>query len=338
MEDYGPTDNILLSLNVHGLSINLRGSCSSQVVDFVRQYFKAFECVSSISANVEIELGHTAPPKGALLIFKTRMFRVFQKGWLRICNYDADHWLSLRKSKNGVSAFISGTDEAPMIEMIVILLLSQIGEGLDKLGLHRLHAVGFVTGKTAIVIPSPSYGGKSCMAFEILKNTDFALLSDESVLLDKRLNAYAFPIPIALRDSYAQTLPDPERQTPVFKRRGLEPKYLFSIPSRRIAPKPAPADFYCGMGMWSSFHCAWSLLWGLGNAQMVELMLRPDNFIVLLQIFLKRLRVSLILVWRLVFIRGRFAGDHSTHTQTGHRSHSPSAAGPKGYLWKQLES
>lgn len=93
---------------------------------------------------------------------------------------------------------IFSMDRDLLYEAAYLFLLSQLGEMLDRIGLHRVHALGFsVHGKAALVL-LPMGGGKSTLLTHLLQHPGVKILSDDSPLIDRRGRLWCFPLRIGL--------------------------------------------------------------------------------------------------------------------------------------------
>lgn len=170
--------------------------------------------------------------KGPLL-FRTRMCRAY--GWKqRFCDYGKGHGVFHEDESR---CLVFGTDSFLIYEIVYILLLSKIGEELEhRRGWLKLHALGWVANKEAVLALLPSGGGKSHLAKRILDERKELLLGDEILFCDGK-TVYPFPIRLALRESSAMQLSVTSAR--IFKRKVFDAKYLLPIPKDRIA-SPAP--------------------------------------------------------------------------------------------------
>lgn len=94
-----------------------------------------------------------------------------------------------------------------LYEAAYLFLLSQAGEALDARRLHRVHALGVCVGDCAALVLLPMGGGKSTLGSYLLRYPDVRLLSDDSPLIDRRANVYAFPLRIGLLPGAEGSIP-----------------------------------------------------------------------------------------------------------------------------------
>jgi hypothetical protein len=109
-------------------------------------------------------------------------------------------------------------------EACYLFLLSQLGEALDRRGLHRVHALGISLRGRAILVLLPMGGGKSTLCAELLADPEVRLLSDDSPLIDTDGNVHAFPTRIGLLPGAEAKIPPQYRRT--IERMTFGPKTL----------------------------------------------------------------------------------------------------------------
>lgn len=187
-------------------------------------------------------------------------------------------------------------------EALYSAVLSAVGEELDWLGYHRVHALGLEIGQERALLILPTGGGKSAIAALLLKQ-GARIFSDESPLI-RAGRIYPFPVRGALHPEVAQAL-SIETSGRVFQRKLFPAKVLFEFPAHSVAqPGPLTRIFFPEAqasgtgrfrGLWVLFK---SCVIGLGLAQMSEYMIRLDSVYRLPIIALRRLVTCIGLVRR----------------------------------------
>ena len=192
-------------------------------------------------------------------------------------------------------------------ELVYLLILSRVGELLDKKGIHRIHALGFSIKENGILCLLPQGAGKTTLALELLKRDDVKLLSDDTVLINRRGQFLAFPLRIGVSSDFKLDIPPQYLRT--FKRRKYGQKTLIDIEYFRdkIAGPIKPSILLIGERIFSSrakivrvnkikaiLPLVRDAVIGLGLAQMVEYYLRFDfkDIFSKICILLSRLLVS----------------------------------------------
>lgn len=99
-----------------------------------------------------------------------------------------------------------------LYESAYLFLLSQIGQALDRNGLHRLHALAVSIRGKAILVLLPMGGGKSTLGGALLEHPEIKLLSDDSPFIDSSGNIHAFPLHLGLLPGQEETVPPEHRR------------------------------------------------------------------------------------------------------------------------------
>jgi hypothetical protein len=200
-----------------------------------------------------------------------------------------------KNGKNFRRFVVFGESVNSVYEVIYIAMLSAVGEELDVLGYHRIHALGFHFEGEASLLPLKSGGGKSSIAALMLGDSRHQIYSDEIPLVKGR-KIYPFPIRIALRPEIAKALGFVGLRS--FERILFEKKQLLEIPNSRVARAmdlnriffQSPSLFY------AKFMLVWNIVLGSGTPQMAEHMLRLPNVPRLMAIAVRRLVVAVGLI------------------------------------------
>lgn len=139
---------------------------------------------------------------------------------------------------------ITTLDPDLQYEACYLFLLSQLGESLDRRGLHRVHALGISVRNRAVLVLLPMGGGKSTLGAELLRDPEVRLLSDDSPLIDASGTVFAFPTRIGLLPGAGMDVPAEHRRT--VNRMNFGPKTLvdYRYFADRVAPAAGPA-FVC---------------------------------------------------------------------------------------------
>jgi hypothetical protein len=122
---------------------------------------------------------------------------------------------------------VYGTDPDLVHEIVYLFLLSTVGQYLDGLGIHRVHALGMSYHQRGILLLLPSGGGKSTMALELLHQPGFLLLSEDTPLIDRRGYMLPFPLRLGIRPEQQAEVPPQYLRT--VRRMEFDPKTLIDI-------------------------------------------------------------------------------------------------------------
>jgi hypothetical protein len=246
--------------------------------------------------------------KGFFTFFKSLKLQVSEKPFSseRICDYGGG--LKVRFRENHFQ--ISGANIDHIYEATYMAILSAVGEGLDKMKMHRVHAAAFSYGnriwtKTVLVL-LPQGGGKSSMAAILKNDLCFKIFSDESPLL-KNAVLYSNPFRLALEAKTAQVIGLKTGPENLFIRKHYKPKHVFQIENSEVA-KTSPLDIVLIGKLWPNDpvirKCSRPFVFlalfknmviGFGLAQMTQYFVRKDNIFTLFQIAYSRISEAIII-------------------------------------------
>ena len=125
-----------------------------------------------------------------------------------------------------------------------MVILALASEQLDKLGIHRVHALALASNNNAFLILLDRGSGKSTLAMQVLNSSHhLKLISEDSPLIDSEGSVLPFPLRFAL-------FPDdiPPSISPAylrsFKGEGFDPKTLIDVDCyidhiQKLALKPS---------------------------------------------------------------------------------------------------
>jgi hypothetical protein len=264
--------------------------------------------------TVSVNLGkppYEKIPKGSLAYYHTKDAVVYKNGHIKY--FDSFGKALVIYDSRSESAEIYTLNRDGMYEKCYLMIMSRLGELLDKKKLHRIHAMGVVFDGKAVLCLLPMGGGKTTLALSLLENKEFSLLSEEIPLVSEKGIVYPFPIRMGVIEGTQLSIP--EEYLKPFRRSHYNPKTLIDIRyfKNQIAPAAEPGFIFIGKRVHSShpkiiktssFKTFLSLfrlcVIGIGLPQMLEYILRFDLLDIARQfpIFLSRLRSSLILIYK----------------------------------------
>jgi len=215
-----------VALDIYGYRTEIR--CSSQaVLDGLADDFAFFRTNTQSSGRV-VELFEQEPcydelPQSAAAVYTPRNVS-YRDATCTYIDYSG-RALGIHDRRTGDFRVFSRNRDL-LYEAAYLFLLSQAGEALDARHLHRVHALGVNVQDCAALVLLPMGGGKSTLGSHLLQHPDVKLLSDDSPLIDRRGDVYAFPLRIGL-------LPGAEGSIPASALRKIErmefgPKLLVS--------------------------------------------------------------------------------------------------------------
>lgn len=149
--------------DVYGYRFSVRSSVA-EAIDGIRQDF-AFFASQGTTGGVTIDLFGQDPPLDGLPLTDARVYTprnvVYRAGGTRYIDYHG-RGLGIQDQASGNLKLYS-RDPQLLYEAAYLYLLSQIGQYLDRTGLHRIHALGVVVRGRAVLVLLPMGGGKSTL-------------------------------------------------------------------------------------------------------------------------------------------------------------------------------
>lgn len=234
------------SFNVYGYQFQVEGDCH-QAIEGLSEDF-AFFAASACEEAVRLDLLHAEPDYDALPVSDARVYTprnvVYRDGANRILDYGGrglgfyDPEARLFRMESTIADLV--------YEAAYLFLLSQIGQALDSIGLHRLHALAMSYKGHAILVPMPMGGGKSTLGNALLKHPGIEILSDDSPFIDRAGQAHAFPLRLGLLPGQEHEVPAEHRRC--VKRMGFGDKHLvnYSYFAHRVAGSAKPGLLLLG--------------------------------------------------------------------------------------------
>ncbi len=201
------------NFNVYGFCFSVH----SQVEDPLRGIEEdfAFFVSSEPAGGVRIDLLREAPPLqeaplGDAVAYTPRNV-VYRSGGKRYIDYHGKAF-GIQDESNGDFRLYSCNSDL-LYEAAYLYLLSRIGQFLDAKGIHRLHALGVVIRKKAVLVMLPMGGGKSTLGLHILCHPQVQILSDDSPFIDRKGALLAYPLRLGLLPGSEDAVPADQRRT-----------------------------------------------------------------------------------------------------------------------------
>ncbi|HEX5386556.1 MAG TPA: hypothetical protein VFW66_07665 [Gemmatimonadales bacterium] len=204
---------------------------------------------AGLMPTIEVRLTVSAPPyeripPDARRLLRTKDATVYRAGHVRF--YDSGRLALVAYDMRAGHADVWSLDRDLLQEKCYLLVMTRVGDALDRRGLHRIHAMGMVYQGRALLCVLPSGGGKTTLAMALLEREGFRLLSEEVPLVCRRGRLHPFPVRLSVVQGTPLTVPD--RFLQPFRRSRHGPKVL--IDSRhyadRIAGDAAPGIICIG--------------------------------------------------------------------------------------------
>jgi hypothetical protein len=183
------------------------------------------------------------------------------------------------------------TDRDLAHEIAFLTILSQVGQHLDAIRLHRVHALGIEAGGRAVLILLPMGGGKTTLALTLLGSEGIRLLSEDSPLISRSGKVFPFPLRIGVRVG-EEPAGIPARYRRTVSRMEFDPKTLIDIEYfREKIGEPSPIGSILLGERWLAGHP----------------FIRPENHRAAIKAFIKNSVVGLGLYQGVEFVLERSA-------------------------------
>lgn len=240
----GMTDGLSdLYLNFYGCIVKV-SSGERACLDNARRDFFYFFCPQPpekpLSVSIRLHREPAPPlPAQAKQVFQTNEGVCYQYEQIRYVDYSGKALAKYDfRSEEGVAFSL---DDNLLHEISYIMILSRIGELLDRKGIHRLHSLAVSVDHSAIICLLPMGGGKTTLALELIKTNDCFLLSDEIAAIDGFLQVLPFPLRLGVRTTERIDPNMPGRHLRSITRIAYGPKVLIDVEyfMRKVASEPA---------------------------------------------------------------------------------------------------
>lgn len=230
----------------HGLTIEV-GSTDAGLVDEVRRDFAYFRAAGG-TPRVRVEMHSSPPPYDDLPslrpAFLTPRNICYRDGRTTYIDYFGGALAVLDRDARRCDVY--SADHDLLHEVVYLFILSTVGQHLDALGIHRIHALGMAYRDLAFLLLLPSGGGKSTMAIELLRESELRLLGEDTPLVDRQGYVLPFPLRLGIRPGQANGVP--ERYLRTVRRMEFDPKTLIDIEwvADRIGTRAKPSFIFVG--------------------------------------------------------------------------------------------
>ncbi len=217
-------------------------------------------------------------------------------------------------------------------EIAFLTVLSRVGEHLDAVGLHRVHALGLQAQGAAALVLLPMGGGKTTLTLRLLREEGVRLLSEDSPLIARRGEVLPFPLRIGVRpgeeppgtppDLHADRGANGVRAEDPHRHRALPGPARRALPAGRHPAGRAVAGRAVGHRARAAGAARWTpccrhCVVGLGLYQGIEFVLERSGWEIAGKagLALRRLRSSLALIRRSRVYRFRIGPDREECAQ-----------------------
>jgi hypothetical protein len=231
---------------LHGYRFAISGSAEFAVKGLADDFAYFAGDIDGMDVRLQLDLGaprYEGVPKVEASVYTPRNV-VYRSGGVRYLDFGG----------RGLGVFdpdkklFQMTSEDPHLvyEAGYLFLLSQIGQAVDRQGLHRLHALAMSYQGKAILVLLPMGGGKSTLGAALLKRNEVSILSDDSPFIDRHGGSHAFPLRLGLLKGREHEVPEEHRR--LIQRMEFGPKYLvnFSYFAHRVVDRAEPGLLLLG--------------------------------------------------------------------------------------------
>ncbi len=201
----------LQTLNIHGLAITCEGSCPELMTQLLRP-FHYFLLNGKLNARAatRIMIKEEGPPYETFPTmaarFSTPRNIVYSSRDIKIIDYFGAGVVVERPSDHCFTIY--SPDRNFLQEAFYLIVISLLGQHVDRSGLLRIHALALCYKDIAFLLPIPPGGGKSTMAISLLQEEGIKLISDDEPIFDKTGAIHPFHTRIGTLDkSIITTIP-----------------------------------------------------------------------------------------------------------------------------------
>lgn len=237
-----------IKFSFYGFGIEVSCQDAQTLQDIRRDY--SFFLNEEVAPRVFFEVFNEAPDYSKLPALKAHLYTprniCYKQKDFSFIDYFGKGLMVVDHRKNLYSIFCP--DAQLRHEIVFLSILSLVGQNFDRGNIHRVHGLGLAVNNQAILILSPSGGGKTALLLDVIKDDFIKLLSEDSPLIDASGKALPFPIRIGLS---AEDRPQgvPGEQMGFIERMEFGPKYTIDINffKDKIAAGPLPVRYIlCG--------------------------------------------------------------------------------------------
>jgi len=231
-----------LHLNFHGLRMRVEGGDADAVNEIARDfaYFQDDRFKSSPDAVLTL---HRRPAPEALRVsnrsFRWKGCRFTHRAGARRVSYEDG--AAIRYDFRSETGAVYAESFDLLRELAYLTIHSRVGQLLEQRGLYRAHALGFVFKGEAGLLLLPEGGGKTTLAFELLRRVpELTLLGDDIPLLSgDGQTLHPFPLRLGFRDEVDGAVHSSLVRTLTRRRHGRKRLVDQSFYGKRVAP-PSP--------------------------------------------------------------------------------------------------
>jgi len=188
-------------IDLYGLIIDCKTGCPSLQAQLIRPF--DLYLAEQGEPGVLVTIIESDPPYDEFpdveASFSTPRNVVYDTDKFKIVDYFGNGAIVEDKAKSEFTIY--GQDHNFLQESFYLLIISIFGQYCDKNGMLRIHALAISYADKAILLPIPPGGGKSTMAFSMLQEEGFRLISDDEPIVSQSGAILPFALRIGTLDS-----------------------------------------------------------------------------------------------------------------------------------------
>lgn len=215
-------------INLHGLVVECKAPSPELEAKLLRPF--GLFLADQGTAGVTITIVETLPPYEDFpeleSSFSTPRNIVYDTREYRLVDYFGKGATIENKAESSFTIY--GDDDNFLQEAFYLLVLSIFGQYCDRHGMLRIHAMSLSYGDKAFLVPIPPGGGKSTMAFSMLQEEGFRLISDDEPVVSTSGHILPFALRIGTLDE-EKIKNIPEEFVYSIDRMEFGPKYFIDI-------------------------------------------------------------------------------------------------------------
>ncbi len=241
---------MIAHFDIYGVVVRIESRCDS-VVESIAHDFRFFETTTSQAPDIELTFHRGTPPwedipLGTLALFRTTNNTTYRVGPKRYVDHHGRALTVYDFAEDHGDVYSENAQY--LHEVAYLLVLSRVGEHLDRKGLRRVHALALSIEQRAVLLLAGSGCGKTSLGLEMMKCPDVKWLSDEIPIIDRAGHVRPFPLPPRLTQGAAFPWPPPPVRVIPISRTKHPPKAILDID--RILPRvddarPLAAVLHC---------------------------------------------------------------------------------------------
>jgi hypothetical protein len=219
----------VLTLNFYGCEVTVTSDDSTLVQEIRRDYAYFARSGGEVRARLTVTMRRESPPYDSIppvaASFYTPRNVCFRDGETAYVDYFGQG-LAIHEKRAG-RCTVYGEEFDRVREIAYYFILSTVGQYLDSIGMHRVHALGVARNGKASLLLLPSGGGKSTMALQLMQRPGFGLLGEDTPLIDRNGMVHPFPLRLGIRHDAKTDIPGEYLRT--VSRMEFDPKTLIDV-------------------------------------------------------------------------------------------------------------